>query len=96
MSDAHVADRAGTTRGRPDWAVFGVVFLMLFAFSYSEQLIFGLFRVIGRGDTSIWWLVLAVVDTAVLAAVGFMKVAITGRMTTTHGSGDGGGRDSRS
>ena len=30
-------------RQRGDRAVFGVVFLMLFAFSYSEQLVSGLF-----------------------------------------------------
>ena len=36
-------------RQRGDRAVFGVVFLMLFAFSYSEQLVSGLFPVVGGG-----------------------------------------------
>ena len=35
-------------RQRGDRAVFGVVFLMLFAFSYSEQVVSGLFPVVRR------------------------------------------------
>ena len=59
-------------RQRGDRAVFGVVFLMLFAFSYSEQLVSGLFPVIGSGQTT-WRVAVIVVDVAVLGLVGQLK-----------------------
>lgn len=65
------------TRSTLDGAVFGVVFVMLFAFSYSEQLISGLFRVLGRGDHGEWQIVVVAVDTVALAVVGVMKRAVT-------------------
>ena len=50
---------------RSDRAVFGVVFLMLFAFSYSEQIVSGLFPVVGGGQTA--WRVAVVASNAMVA-----------------------------
>jgi hypothetical protein len=63
-------------RQRGDRAVFGVVFLMFFAFSYSEQVVSGLFPVVGGGQTA-WRVAVVVVDAAVLGLVGLMKRVIT-------------------
>ena len=63
-------------RQRGDRAVFGVVFLMFFAFSYSEQIVSGLFPVVGGGQTA-WRVAVVVVDAAVLGLVGRMKRVIT-------------------
>ena len=64
-------------RRRGDRAVFGVVFLMLFAFSYSEQVVSGLFPVVGGGGQTAWRVAVVVVDAAVLGVVGLMKRVIT-------------------
>jgi hypothetical protein len=64
-------------RQRGDRAVFGAVFLMLFAFSYSEQLVSGLFPVVGGGGQTAWRVAVVVVDAAVLGLVGLMKRIIT-------------------
>jgi hypothetical protein len=64
-------------RQRGDRAVFGVVFFMLFAFSYSEQLVSGLFPVVGGGGQTAWRVAVVVVDAAVLGLVGLMKRIIT-------------------
>jgi len=64
-------------RQRGDRAVFGVVFLMLFAFSYSEQLVSGLFPVVGGGGQTAWRVAVVVVDVAVLGLVGLMKGIVT-------------------
>src|SRR6478736_4512622 len=64
-------------RQRGDRAVFGVVFLMLFAFSYSEQLVSGLFPVVGGGGLTAWRVTVVVVDVAVLGLVGLMKGIVT-------------------
>lgn len=61
-------------RRRGERAVFGVVFLMLFAFSYSEQLVSGVFPD-ARGQTG-WRVAVIIVDTAVLGIVGLMKLAL--------------------
>lgn len=58
---------------RSDRAVFGVVFAMLFAFSYSEQLISGLYPVVGQGGHTGWRVAVIVVDAVVLGLVGLMK-----------------------
>ncbi len=63
-------------RQRGDRAVFGVVFLMFFAFSYSEQIVSGLFPVVGGGQTA-WRVAVVVVDAVVLGLVGLMKRVIT-------------------
>ncbi len=62
---------------RSDRAVFGVVFSMLFAFSYSEQLISGLYPVIGQGGHPGWRITVLVVDAVVLSLVGLMKRSVT-------------------
>ena len=64
-------------RQRGDRAVFGAVFLMLFAFSYSEQLVSGLFPVVGGGGQTAWRVAVVVVDAAILGLVGLMKRTIT-------------------
>lgn len=62
-------------RPRSDRAVFGVVFLMLFAFSYSEQLVSGVFPASGEGFAA-WRIIVIVVDAFVLGLVGLMKRAV--------------------
>lgn len=64
-------------RQRGDRAVFGVVFLMLFVFSYSEQVVSGVFPAIGGGGQTAWRVAVIAVDAAVLGAVGLMKLVIT-------------------
>jgi len=63
-------------RQRGDRAVFGVVFVMLFVFSYSEQVVSGVFPAIGGGQTA-WRVAVIAVDAAVLGAVGLMKRVVT-------------------
>jgi hypothetical protein len=70
-----MSDLAARQRG--DRAVFGVVFLMLFAFSYSEQLVSGLFPAAGGGGQPTWRIGVVVVDAVVLGIVGLMKRAVT-------------------
>ena len=83
-------------RQRGDRAVFGVVFLMLFAFSYSEQLVSGVFPVVGGGGQTAWRVAVVVVDVAVLGLVGLMKGMSPGPTAMRHGYGAGGGRVSPS
>jgi hypothetical protein len=64
-------------RQRGDRAVFGVVFLMLFVFSYSEQLVSGLFPIVGGGGQTASRVAVVVVDAAVLGLVGLMKGVVT-------------------
>jgi len=59
---------------RADRAVFGVVFLMLFAFSYSEQFVS---QLLGSNGHTVWRIAVIVVDSAVLGAVGLIKRAVT-------------------
>jgi hypothetical protein len=61
----------------PERAVFGVVFVMLLAFTHSQELVTGLFKVIGHGHHDQWRASLVVVDVLLLAAVGMMKRSIT-------------------
>lgn len=60
---------------RGERAVFGVVFVMLFAFSYSEQLVSGVFPAVGPGENA-WRAAVIVVDVVVLGVVGLMKRAL--------------------
>ncbi|HET7740830.1 MAG TPA: hypothetical protein VFL67_09305 [Mycobacterium sp.] len=62
---------------RADRAVFGVVFLMLFAFSYSEQLVSELFPSSGDDGHMAWRITVIAVDAVVLGVVGLMKRAVT-------------------
>jgi hypothetical protein len=62
---------------RAERALFGVVFLMLFAFSYSEQIVSELFSSSRDGGHLAWRVAVIVVDVAVLAVVGVMKRVVT-------------------
>ena len=61
---------------RSDRVVFGVVFLMLFAFSYSEQLVSGVFPAFGHDGHTAWRITVIVVDALVLGLVGLMKRSV--------------------
>lgn len=66
----------GVSPRRADRSVFGVIFVMLFVFSYSEQLVSGVFPGIDQAGQRLRILVL-VVDAVVLALVGLLKRAVT-------------------
>lgn len=67
----------GLAPPRGDRAVFGVVFLMLFVFSFSEQFVSALFPTFGHGGHTSWRIAVIVVDAVVLGFVGLMKRAVT-------------------
>jgi hypothetical protein len=62
---------------RADRALFGVVFLMLFAFSYSEQIVSELFSSSRDGGSVAWRIAVIAVDVVVLGAVGVLKRTVT-------------------
>lgn len=64
-------------RHRRDRAVLAVVFLLLFAFSYSEDFVFAVLEATGRDDVIGWLVGLVGFDAAVLAVVGLLKGAIS-------------------
>ena len=64
------------TRHRRDRAVMAVVFLLLFAFSYSEDYVFAILETAGRDEVVAWLVGLVGFDVAVLALVGLLKRAI--------------------
>lgn len=64
------------TRHRRDRAVMAVVFLLLFAFSYSEDYVFAILEAAGRDEVVAWLVGLVGFDAAVLALVGLLKRAI--------------------
>lgn len=68
-------DRAAALkRHQRDVAVFIVVFLLLFAFSYSEDIVFITLEAAGRDEGVAGWLIALVgFDVAVLAVVGALK-----------------------
>lgn len=66
-----------TVARRSDRAVFAVVFLMLLAFSHSQELVSGLFRVLGSDIHGSWRFALIAVDVVLLGAVGLFKRSIT-------------------
>ena len=71
------ADHAAVlARHRRDRAVMAVVFLLLFAFSYSEDYVFAILEVAGRDDVTGWLVGLVGFDVAVLSLVGLLKRAI--------------------
>ena len=82
QSDTEPDTESGTeqsdilTRHRRDRAVMAVVFLLLFAFSYSEDYVFAILEVAGREEVVAWLLGLVGFDVAVLALVGLLKRAI--------------------
>ena len=64
------------TRHRRDRAVMAVVFLLLFAFSYSEDYVFAILEAAGRHEVAYWLGGLVGFDVAVLTLVGLLKRAI--------------------
>lgn len=64
------------TRHRRDRAVMAVVFLLLFAFSYSEDYVFAILEAAGRDDVAGWFVGLVGFDVAVLTLIGLLKRAI--------------------
>lgn len=67
-------DHAATLmRHRRDIAVIAVVFLLLFAFSYSEDFVFAVLEATGRDDTAGWFVGLVGFDATVLGLTGLLK-----------------------
>jgi hypothetical protein len=64
------------TRHRRDRAVLAVVFLLLFAFSYSEDFVAAVLQATGHDHVAGWLIGLVGFDAAVLAVVGLLKRAI--------------------
>jgi len=60
-------------RHRRDRAVLGVVFVLLFAFSYSEDVVFAVLEAAGRDHVVGWLIGLIGFDAAILATVGLLK-----------------------
>jgi hypothetical protein len=71
------ADGDAEVRPRPDRAILGVVFLLLFGFSYSEEVVIGLFRAIGQGEPEKWRIALIVADLGILVWAGLLKRSIS-------------------
>jgi hypothetical protein len=69
-------DGSAQVHRTPHRAILGVVFLLLFVFSYSEEIVAGLFQAIGQGETEEWRIALVVVDVAILVWVGLLKRSI--------------------
>ena len=61
----------------PDRAILGVVFLLVFAFSYSEEIVIGLFNAIGQGDSAKWRIALIVADLGILFWAAMLKRSIS-------------------
>ena len=69
-------DSAVLARHRRDRAVLAVVFLLLFAFSYSEDFVFAVLEASGRDGIAAWLIGLVGFDAAVLTVVGLLKRTI--------------------
>jgi hypothetical protein len=74
--EADADHSAALKRHRRDRAVLAVVFLLLFAFSYSEDLVFAVLEATGRDHVAGWLVGLIGFDVAVLTVVGLLKRAI--------------------
>jgi hypothetical protein len=64
-------------RGARDRAIFGVVFLLVFAYSYSEEIVRWLFQAIGHEEPLKWRIGLIVADLGILFWVGLLKRSIS-------------------
>lgn len=71
------AEGSPEVRRTPDRAILGVIFLLLFVMSYSEEIVSGLFQVIGHGETEEWRIAQIVVDLAILLWIGLLKRSIS-------------------
>jgi hypothetical protein len=69
--------RAVLTRHRRDRAVLAVVFLLLFVFSYSEEIVFAALEATGQDHLPGWIVGLVGLDVAVLTVVGLLKRHVT-------------------
>lgn len=65
--------RSALTRQRRNRAVLAVVFLLLFVFSYSEDIVFAVLEATGRHHLAGWIIGLVGLDVAVLVVVGRLK-----------------------
>lgn len=72
-TDTDIAQTAAVKRHRRDRAVLAVLFLLLFAFSYSEDLVFAVLEATGRDHVMGWFVALVGFDAAVLAVIGLLK-----------------------
>lgn len=62
-----------TADPRIDRSVFGVVFLLVFVFSYSEEIVTGFFDAIGQGEHDGWRAAVIGFDLLVLGVAGLLK-----------------------
>ncbi|MDT5153560.1 MAG: hypothetical protein QOI01_5293 [Mycobacterium sp.] len=76
-TEADTDRRAVLTRHRRDRAVMAVVFLLLFVFSYSEEIVFASLEATGQDHLTGWIIGLVGLDVAVLAVVGLLKRQLT-------------------
>jgi hypothetical protein len=76
-AEADADHRAVLTRHRRDRAVLVVVFLLLFVFSYSEEIVFAALEATGQNHLPGWLFGLVGLDVAVLAVVGLLKRHVT-------------------
>jgi hypothetical protein len=70
------SDDSAEVHRTPERAILGVIFLLLFVISYSEEIVSALFQIIGYGETEEWRIALIVVDVAILVWVGLLKRSI--------------------
>jgi hypothetical protein len=59
-----------------DRAVFGVVFLLVFAFSYSEEIVTGLFEAVSHEQHELWRYAVIGLDVLIMSATGLLKRSI--------------------
>lgn len=71
--EADTVYRAMLTRHQRDRAVLAVVFLLLFVFSYSEEIVFAVLDATGHDHLLGWIVGLVGLDMTVLAVVGLLK-----------------------
>jgi hypothetical protein len=76
-TEADTDHRAALTRHRRDRAVLAVVFLLLFVFSYSEEIVFAALEVTGQNHLAGWLVGLVGLDVVVLAVAGLLKRHVT-------------------
>jgi hypothetical protein len=59
-----------------DRTVFGVVFLLVFAFSYSEEIITGFFEAVSHEEHELWRYAVIGLDVLIMGATGLLKRSI--------------------
>jgi hypothetical protein len=76
-AEAQADHRVVLTRHRRDLAVLAVVFLLLFVFSYSEEIVFAALEASGQDHLLGWIVGLVGLDVVVLSVVGLLKRHVT-------------------